>query len=191
MKITFNSPVILTYTFIACIVQALSDTIWPNFNQNYFSVAGTIHWAYVGDYFRMFSYVAGHAGWEHLIGNFSIILLIGPILEERYGWKKLLLMILATAAVSAIFNSILFDSGIIGASGVAFMMILLSSMVNFKSGTIPLTFILIACLYLGREIYHAFGPEDNISQFGHIIGGVIGTGFGYIFGAGNKSSKSA
>ncbi len=190
MKITFNAPVILGFTFIACIVQALSDTLMPGLNHNYFAVTGHFNWSNIGDYFRLVSHIAGHANWEHLIGNFAFILLIGPILEERYGWKKLLMMILMTALATGIINNVLWDTGIIGASGIVFMMILLGSLVNFRSGTIPLTFILIVALYLGREVYNALATDDNISQFGHIMGGVLGSVFGFILGTGNKSSTT-
>jgi len=61
---------------------------------------------------------------------------------------------------------------------VVFMMILLASFTNFSKGEIPLTFILVLILYLGRELFNAFG-DDNISQFAHIVGGFIGSLFGF------------
>lgn len=189
MKISFNAPVILGYTIVACIIQLLSDTVWPNFNFNYFASTGHFNWNSVADYFRLFSHVAGHANWEHLVGNFSFILLIGPILEEKYGSGKLLVMILVTGLVTGILNNVLWDTGLIGASGVVFMMILLGSLVNFKSGTIPLTFILIVALYIGTEIYNALKVDDQISQFGHILGGIIGSVFGFILGKSKTADK--
>jgi membrane associated rhomboid family serine protease len=66
-----------------------------------------------------------------------------------------------------------------GASGVVFMMILLSSFTNFSHGEIPLTFILVLILYLGVQLYNSFG-SDNISQFAHIIGGLCGSFFGFL-----------
>ena len=61
------------------------------------------------------------------------------------------------------------------------MFIILSSFTNGRAGTIPLTFVLVALLYLGEEVISSF-EDDNISQFGHILGGVIGGGFGYLTG---------
>ncbi|MEO1653978.1 MAG: rhomboid family intramembrane serine protease, partial [Bacteroidota bacterium] len=74
----------------------------------------------------------------------------------------------------------LFNNALLGASGVVFMMILLVSFANARKGTIPLTFILIALLFLGKEIYSALFTHDNISQFAHIIGGLCGGVFGYV-----------
>ncbi|MFN8394855.1 MAG: rhomboid family intramembrane serine protease [Bacteroidia bacterium] len=189
MRITFNAPVVLGFTLAACVVQLLSDTIFPGLNNNYFAATGYFDFGRVADYFRLFSHILGHANWEHLVGNFSFILLIGPILEEKYGSKKILIMILVTALATATINNVLWDTGIIGASGIVFMMILLGSLVNFSKGTIPVTFLLIVALYLGREIYDATKP-DNISQFAHIMGGLCGMFFGFALGKGGGGSTS-
>lgn len=188
MKITFNAPVVLTFTIISCAVMGLSDTIFPGLNTNYFAATGHFDWGRVADYFRLFSHIFGHQDWTHLVGNFSFILLIGPILEEKYGSKKLLLMIAVTALATSAFNNILWDTGLLGASGIVFMMILLGSLVNFSSGTIPVTFILIVILYLGQEVYAALATDDNVSQFAHIMGGVCGMIFGFFLGKGGGGS---
>jgi membrane associated rhomboid family serine protease len=78
-------------------------------------------------------------------------------------------------------NSALFSTGLMGASGLVFMMILLASFTNHKEGEIPLTFILVLVLFLAKEVVQAFS-NDDISQFAHILGGVIGSLFGFIRG---------
>ena len=189
MKITFNAPVVLGFTCAAAIIMGLSVTIFPGINVNYFASTGYFDYGRIADYFRLFSHIFGHENWAHLMGNFSIILLIGPILEEKYGSKKLLIMILFTAVATGIFNNVFWDYGLMGASGIVFMMILLGSLVNFSSGTIPITFILIAALYLGQEIYNALAQDDQISQFAHIMGGVCGMFFGFALGKGGLATK--
>lgn len=179
MKITYNSPVVLTYGLI-CTAVLLLDKVFEGLIGNYFTVGGTFHFNSVTDYLRLFTHIIGHASWDHLISNFAFILLIGPILEEKHGSKNLLFMILITAFVTAVLNILFFNTGLLGASGIVFMMILLGSMVNFRKGEIPLTFIFILLLYIGREVYAAFSAEDNISQFAHIIGGLCGGAFGFM-----------
>ena len=78
--------------------------------------------------------------------------------------------------------NVIFFPGValLGASGVAFMMILLSSFANSGSGEIPLTLIFVAVLYLGTEIINGLFAQDNISQMAHIIGGLCGCGFGWL-----------
>jgi membrane associated rhomboid family serine protease len=98
--------------------------------------------------------------------------------EEKYGSKRLLIMILLTALVTGILNILFFNTGLLGASGIVFMLILLSSFTNVRNGEIPITFILVAFLFLGKEVLESI-QNDNISQFAHIIGGICGSIFGF------------
>ena len=68
----------------------------------------------------------------------------------------------------------------IGASGVLFMMVILASMANIRGGEIPLTFIAVAVVYLGGEIVSELKNNDNVSHFGHLIGGSVGSIFGFL-----------
>mgnify|MGYP000259418082 CR=1 FL=1 len=111
------------------------------------------------------------------MGNLSFILLLGPIIEEKYGGASLLLMIGITAIVTGILNVIFFQTGLLGASGIVFLFIILASFGNAQKG-IPLTFLLIAILFLGKEVWQAF-QDNNISEFAHIAGGICGSLFGF------------
>jgi membrane associated rhomboid family serine protease len=179
MRITYNAPFILTLTLICTIVRTLGDSITGAF----FTVGGTMNFSDPIDYPRLFTHALGHADWPHLIGNFSMILILGPLLEEKYGTKQLIIMSFITAFVTGVLNIAFFDTGLLGASGIVFMMILLASFSNFKSGTIPLTFILVLVFYVGNEVFSSF-KNDNISHFAHIFGGVAGSIFG--FGGGKE-----
>jgi GlpG protein len=88
---------------------------------------------------------------------------------------------LFTAGVTGIINSIFFPTvALCGASGIVFMMILLSSFANSKENDgIPLTMILVAVIFLGNQIVQGIFSNDNISQLAHLIGGVCGGIFGY------------
>lgn len=93
----------------------------------------------------------------------------------------MLLVILVTALVTGVVNLIFFPNvALLGASGVVFAMVLLCSFTGTKDGkSIPVTFLLVAILYLGQQIYQAF-TNDNISQMAHIVGGVTGSVFGFV-----------
>ncbi len=178
MKIHYNAPVILTFALISTAVTVVGSVTGNNFTQLFFSVSPDMSFLNPVTYFRLFSHIAGHAGWDHLVGNFSLILLIGPLLEEKYSSLLMFVMIMTTALVTGLLNIFLFNTGLYGASGIVFMLILLSSFANLRSGHIPLTFIIVVCLFLGKEVVSAF-QNDNISQFAHIIGGMCGSFFGY------------
>jgi len=176
MKIKYNSPIILTYSIISISVLALCSN---SMMLTYFSSPAHLSFLNPLFYLRSISYIAGHGNWAHLLGNLMIILLVGPLLEEKYGSVKLLEMIIVTAVVTAVLNAFLFSASLVGGSGIAFMLILLGSFSNIKSREIPLTFILISVLYIGSEVVATL-KIDNISQFSHLAGGFIGAMYGFI-----------
>jgi membrane associated rhomboid family serine protease len=175
LRITYNAPVVLSFALAAVVVQLLVQYVSKDI-QLWFAAWPQIH--DTRSYAGMVTHVLGHANWDHLLGNFAMILLIGPILEERHGSFQLLVMCLITAFVTGLVNIVFTDSFLVGASGIVFMMIVLSSMANIRHREIPLTFIAVAVLFLGREVISAF-EEDNISQMGHLIGGAAGAAFGF------------
>ena len=179
MKIHYNSPVILTYAII-CLAILLLDTMVTGhaITTTYFAIFRTSMLDPLL-YFRLFSYVFGHIDFNHYFGNLTMLLLIGPMIEEKYGSKALLLMMTVTALIGSISHVLLFSAGALGASGIVFMLILLTPFTNMKKGKIPLTFILVALVFIGREIIYSFTVVDNVSRFGHIIGGASGAIMGF------------
>ncbi|WP_026663402.1 rhomboid family intramembrane serine protease [Butyrivibrio proteoclasticus] len=179
LKVTFNSPVVLGFIFISFGVLALGFLTGNLSNQLLFM---TYHSSLTNPltYVRFFTHVLGHNGWEHYIGNAAYILLLGPMLEEKYGSKRIMQVIVITSMVTGLVNYILFwNVALCGASGVVFAFILLTSFTSFKNGEIPLTFILVAIIFIGQQIYDGLFLQDDISNLSHILGGVIGAVVGY------------
>jgi rhomboid protease GluP len=179
VRVTYNAPVTLTFAVISTLVLLVSQLTGSGFTVEFFAIGGQMSLLDPLDYVRLITHVIGHASWAHLVSNFAFILLLGPILEEKYGSATLLFMMVITAIATGLLNVILFDTGLLGASGVVFMMILLVSFANFRKGEIPLTFILVVLLYLTREVFTAF-QEDSVSQFAHVVGGFCGSIFGFL-----------
>jgi len=102
------------------------------------------------------------------------------MLEEKYGHKWIIIMMVVTAFVTGLLWVIMSPYAKLGASGIVFMLILLSSFTNIKKGQIPLTLILAVIIYLGREVMSAATMDDNIAYMSHIVGGVCGALFGFI-----------
>jgi GlpG protein len=179
LKISFNSPVILSFTLI-CLGALLLNTITSG-KSNYLlfevyrsSLANPL------TYVRMFTHVFGHANWSHFINNITLILVVGPLLEEKYGSADLAFVIAVTAFITGLVHFIFFPgSALLGASGVVFALILLSSFSCIKDGALPLTFILVAVLYIGEQVVDGIFVKDNVSNLTHIIGGIVGAFFGY------------
>lgn len=190
LQITFNSPAVLGFT-AACLAVLLIDSITGG------KALQTVFSTYRSGlldpltYVRLFTHVLGHENWSHLIGNLMYILILGPLLEEKYGSRNILILIAATALVTGVLNSVLFPNiRIYGASGVVFAMIVLSSITDISEHSIPLTFILVVLLYLGQQIYEAVTVHSNISHMAHIAGGATGAVLGFLMNTGKKKRFS-
>ena len=175
--IKYNSPVILTFALICTAVFFADKGMLGNL-MPYFTVGTSINAENPFSIATLFTHVIGHSSIDHLLGNLTFILLLGPIMEEKYGSRNTFLMLIITALITGIINVSFYSTGLLGASGIVFMLILLVSFTNNQGGGIPLTFILVAILFIGKELMHSFNA-DQVSQSAHIIGGLCGSVFGF------------
>ncbi len=177
LKLKWNSPVVLTFAMICTVVFVLDKFMMGNL-MPLFTVYPSVDWSNPLSIFSLVSHVAGHASLEHLLGNLTFILLLGPIIEEKYGSSRLMYMIFATAIITGLLNIFFFNTGLMGASGIVFMLILLVSFTNVSAGQIPVTFILVALLFIGKELLQSV-EVNQIAESAHIIGGLCGSFFGF------------
>lgn len=178
-KITFNAPVVLTFVVICFIATILGIITQGRSTQAVFM---TYHSSLKNPmtYIRFITHVFGHSGWGHFIGNASYLLLLGPMLEEKYGSDRIIIVIAITALATSLINYIFFGNvALCGASGVVFAFIVLASFTGFKAGEIPLTFILVVIIFIGQQVYEGITIQDNISNMAHIVGGIVGACVGY------------
>ena len=187
LRITFNAPVVLSLvaiSFLATLLNYITDGASGRmlFMTYHSPLLSPLTWV------RAITHIFGHADWSHLIGNMSYLLLLGPMLEEKYKSSTLAFVLVLTALATSLVNYIFFPYiALCGASGVVFAFILLSSFTSFKDGEIPLTFILVALFFLGQQVYEGITVQDNISNTAHIVGGIVGGITGYVL---NKSGKN-
>ena len=182
VRITYNAPVTLTFALISALIL-LIDNLCLNNNliPAIFTAPSnsTFHFNQPLDYFRLILHIFGHSDWNHLISNMAFILLLGPMLEERYGSGILSLMMIVTSLVTGVLNACFSTFPMVGSSDIAFMMILLASFTSLSKNEIPLSFILILILYIGREIV-THQQKDNIAIIAHIAGGLCGSLFAFL-----------
>lgn len=187
LRITFNAPVVLSLvaiSFLATLLNYITDGASGRmlFMTYHSPLLSPLTWV------RAITHIFGHADWSHLIGNMSYLLLLGPMLEEKYKSSTLAIVVVLTALATSLVNYIFFPYiALCGASGVVFAFILLSSFTSFKDGEIPLTFILVALFFLRQQVYEGITVQDNISNTAHIVGGIVGGITGYVL---NKSGKN-
>lgn len=179
LKISYNAPVTLSFVFLCFIATLLGMLSQGTLTAAFFMVfRGSLTDPFT--YLRLFTHVLGHSGFSHFIGNAMYLLLLGPMLEEKYGAKTMASIIAATALITGLIHCLLFANvGLCGASGVVFAFIVLSSFTAFKEGEIPLSFIAVVLLFVGQEVYEGIFVQDSVSNLTHVLGGFVGGGIGY------------
>ena len=186
LVIRFNAPVVLLFALLSLLVLLLDGWTGGVSTTRFFCV----YRSSLADpltYVRFIGHVLGHADYEHYMGNMLLLLLVGPGLEEKYGSGTMVWMILVTALVTGLVHFVFFPgSALLGASGVVFMMVVLSSFTAMRRGEIPVTLILVVIFYLGGEIMDGLFKKDNISQITHIVGGLCGLIFGFTVRRGRR-----
>lgn len=50
---------------------------------------------------------------------------------------------------------------------------------HFIGNAVPLTFILVAILFIGQEVAQGLMIMDNVSNMAHIVGGLVGAALGF------------
>jgi len=179
MKLSYNAPFVLTFTLLCLFAYVISGITDGWAAREIFSIAPSASLAQWTTWPRLILYPLGHSGLDHLVSNILVLLLVGPALEEKYGWKKLTIASVITSFVTGLIVVLTMHYGLLGASGIVFMMIVLGSFANFRKGEIPMTFLLVVVLYLGNELAQSFA-SDNISQLAHLLGGFSGALLGFI-----------
>ena len=177
--IYINAPITLTFSLICIVALLLNYISQAKTNLWLFSTYGSSFLSPM-TYIRLITHIFGHSDINHLISNLLYILLLGPILEEKYG-DKLIIVILVTAIVTGVIHNFLSPNVmLLGASGVVFSFIILASITGNEDG-IPLTLLIVALLWIGKEVYIGLTSVDSISQLSHVIGGICGGFIGLVF----------
>ena len=180
IRLHWNAPAVLTFALICVVVMALDELFGGWMTKTLCSVRRSSFLDPLA-YVRVFGHVFGHADWNHLLNNMMYILILGPLTEEKYGTSNMWFLFLATALVTGLIHLIFFPgSALLGASGIVFALILLASITSLQKDSIPITFIVVAALYIGQQVAQMITTSSNISYMAHIVGGIIGAGLGFL-----------
>lgn len=181
VTIQYNAPVTLTFALLSLLALLLGRLTDGWTTQHLFCVCR----APLTDlltYPRALLHVLGHKDFASCAANIVMILVVGPAAEERFSSRRVLLAVVLTALVTSLILWFFFpQSTLMGASGVVFMLIVLSSFAGARGGVIPLTLILVLALYLGTEIAQAVTGTAGLAQLTHIAGGVVGVILGAVY----------
>ena len=162
-KIVVNAPVLLGFVLL-CVTIHIVSSVFPGFSK----ILGmddrfTQFWNPFS-YISFVSHVLAHSDWGHLQGNMVHLLLVGPAVEHSFGSTNLFLIIIIVAVSSAFVHLAIGKAYTfqLGASGVVFACILLSSLVTASNGTIPLSFVIVATWWMGGEMWNFFFAGDAV-----------------------------
>ena len=178
LKIYINAPITLSFVLI-CLIATVLAYVTNDFTTELLFSTYSSSLLNPLTYIRLVTHIFGHADFSHLLNNMIYILLLGPILEEKYH-NKLIPIIITVAVITGVIHNIFSNGMLLGASGIVFAFILLASITGKEEG-IPITLILVGLFYIGSEVIDAFFIQDNVSQMAHIIGGFGGACFGLFF----------
>ena len=97
----YNAPVTLTFSLV-CLLALGLGRITSGWTTEHLFMTYRAPLTNPLMYVRLFGHAIGHASWQHFLGNILYILMLGPMLEEKYGSKLILEMMCLTALVTVL-----------------------------------------------------------------------------------------
>lgn len=201
LKFIFDSPVVLVFSVVSAVIF-ISDLILKlNLSEKIFECPGAksvpaFDFKSALSYVNLVIYPFGGENSTSFFLNIGFILLLGPVLEERYGSIMLALMIFITSLVGGVLTACVSTFGISGCGGIVFMMIILSVLSVFIKKQLPVSWIFIFALYLAFSLFSGkkisgFMPfmQNNVPVFIQLASGICGSLFGFFVCPKKRSSQ--
>lgn len=194
IRLTFDFPVTVTFVIAAAVVFlidsfALKGKLCSSMLLCHGSSQAAVSFNFKSpsDFAGLFLFVFGNSGWEMFFSNLVIILLLGQILEERYGSVMLALMMFISTLVTGVLTACISTVPMSGAGCIVLMMTVLVSLTELTKKRIPLSCLLVFVLFLAFEFYRsaagtggAAGLQKIVGVLVEAIGGICGSIFGFL-----------
>lgn len=170
---------LLVATFIVFFLQLLV----PNFTQQLALTPAHIMqqpWTLVTSIFL-------HGGFLHIFLNMFALLIFGPLLEARLGWKKFLVLYFLAGIAGNVAYAVTASNPLIpalGASGAVYgilgaLAVLEPNMMIFM-WFVPMPMKYAVVVWVALNFFGTFG-ETNIAYWAHLAGLFLGLGFAKYF----------
>lgn len=147
----------------------------------------------ISSYLRLFLYAFGSQNFVGLLSNLLFLLMLGPVMEERYGSLVIGIMMAVSVLFSGVLNTCFCETSLQGCMPIIFMMIFLNSFMSFSKKKIPVSFFVIFVFYIVREVSGKTFSEI-VGLIICITGGLCGSLFAFLTSpkarAEKKSAKS-
>jgi rhomboid protease GluP len=101
----------------------------------------------------LLTWTFAHGDLTHYLSNVVVILLVGPLIEDRYGSLRMLGILAAASVIVGLAQCVTDPGGaLIGASGTVFCLIMMTATLAGRTGAIPVTVLLVAdCISAARS----------------------------------------
>ena len=155
-----------------------------------------------GDWWRPFTYLFAHADLGHIVGNLLVLMIVGPVLEDRIGERRWVTLYLGAGALVVLSHVLMYPTArvaALGASGAVFAVVGALAIVAGKT-TVPvplgmffmprLPVWVMALLYTMMNVAYAFAPGIGIAWYGHFAGMAIGIAAGAWFAKRHPQPKA-
>lgn len=186
-KISFDldAPVTVLFAIISILMFCLDSFIFKGQMTQQFMSCPTAGGNFPFDlskatsYLRLFCYPFTAASWNMLITNLLFVLLLGPVMEERYGSVIIGIMMIVSTLFAGVLNACFCKNTMLGCTAIVFMLIFLNSFMSFSKKKIPVSFLLIFILFIVREVF-VKNPNGVVGLFIGIAGGLCGSLFAFL-----------
>ena len=175
----------ITIVIINIVIFALQIILGDNFTNSLALVSADIFsrpWI-------LLTYMFVHNGPYHLFFNMYGLAIFGPLLEERIGSKRFLLIYLASGIFAAAVSSLFYEVAL-GASGAIMgmlgtLVVLMPDLKVLALFVVPMPLWLAEALFAIFDVLGVFFPS-NIGHIAHLAG----LGMGVLYGLYLKGKKS-
>lgn len=190
-SLSFDSPITLIFA-IASLCVAILMKIFPQL-QNLF-LCPTVHSSVnafdpksISSYIGLLFYALGSTNWALLSSNLVFILLLCPKVEFSFGKSILSVLMIVCCIFSGVVCICFSSESITGCSGIVCMLLILAMYSSIDKMSIPLSYILLALLYFGREFVNIV-ENNSLAVFCHFAGALVASLIG-ILSVNIKSKK--
>lgn len=196
----FDSPVTISFSLLSVLLFVLNclafkGTLDVKILTSPTTSAGPIPFmaTQISSYLRLFLYAFGSQNFVGLLSNLLFLLMLGPVMEERYGSLVIGIMMAVSVLFSGVLNTCFCETSLQGCMPIIFMMIFLNSFMSFSKKKIPVSFLVIFVFYIAREVFGKTFSEI-VGLIICITGGLCGSLFAFLTSpkvrAEKKSAKS-
>ena len=184
IKFSYDSPVALSFAIITVLVYLLNTLVLKGKIDSFFyaPTAASGEFAFnfkeAASYLRLVLYQFGYFDLYFLFRDLIIILLLGQILEERYGSVIMGLMMFFSSLFSGVLNACFCTGKIYGAASIVIMMVFLNTLTSISKKNVSILSVATIALVVCSEFFtksHGF-----LGVIVSVAGGLCGSLFAFL-----------